>query len=98
MGEENNALNVYMNRADRVKSVLEYYLGEKLPEDWCFEAEDGFYSVRNSKGKLSFRQRDLICTKLGNPFSAGAGESEHDKFDISMAAYGNGLSGIWERN
>ena len=26
MGEPNNALSVYVNRPDRIKSVLEYYL------------------------------------------------------------------------
>lgn len=41
MGEPNNVLNVYMNRQDRLRSVLEYYLGEKLPENWRFDEEDG---------------------------------------------------------
>ena len=60
MGEPNNALAVYMNRPDRIRSVLEYYIGEKLPQDWqCVEAK-GFYTVRNARGKLSFRQRDFI--------------------------------------
>lgn len=60
MGEPNNVLNVYMNRPDRLKSVLEYYLGEKFPDDWGFEEEEGFYSARDSKEKISFRQRDRI--------------------------------------
>lgn len=60
MGEPNNVLNVYMNRADRLRSVLEYYLGEKLGADWSFEEEDGFYAVRNSRKRVSFRQRDRI--------------------------------------
>ncbi|MCI9144495.1 MAG: hypothetical protein HFH87_18065 [Lachnospiraceae bacterium] len=60
MGEPNNALGVYMNRTDRIKSVLEYYIGERLPEDWQCEEVRGFYTVRNRKGKLSFRQRDYI--------------------------------------
>nr|WP_304710229.1 hypothetical protein [uncultured Acetatifactor sp.] len=38
MGKPNNALAVYMNRPDRIRSVLEYYIGEKLPRDWqCVE-------------------------------------------------------------
>ena len=60
MGEPNNVLNVYMNRPDRMRAVLEYYLGEKLPEDWTFDEEEGFYSIRNAKGRISFRQRDRI--------------------------------------
>ena len=40
MGEPNNVLNVYMNRPDRLRSVLEYYLGEKLPDKWSFEEEE----------------------------------------------------------
>lgn len=60
MGEPNNALAVYMNRPDRMRSVLEYYLGEKLPGNWECEEVRGFYTVRNSNGKLSFRQRDYL--------------------------------------
>jgi len=60
MGEPDAALGVYMNNPDRISSVLEYYLGEKLPEDWKYEELRGLYSVRNSKGRLTHRQRDLI--------------------------------------
>ena len=60
MGEPNNALNVYMRKTDRIRSVLEYYMGQKLPESWAFEPGDGFYTLRNSKGKLSYRQRDCM--------------------------------------
>ena len=42
MGEPNNALNVYMRKTDRIRSVLEYYMGQKLPESWAFEPGDGF--------------------------------------------------------
>ncbi len=59
MGGPNNALSAYMNRPDRIKSVLEYYLGEKLPEDWQCREVRGLCTVRSSKGKLSFRQRDF---------------------------------------
>ena len=78
MGEPNNALNVYMNRPDRLRSVLEYYLGEELPEDWRLEEEEGFYSVRNSKGKISFRQRDRIKKVIAADFSFLLGlENQH---------------------
>ena len=60
MGEPNVALGVYMNNPARIRSVLEYYLGEKLPEDWKYEELKGMYPVRDSKGKLTYRQRDLI--------------------------------------
>jgi hypothetical protein len=74
MGEPNNVLNVYMSKPDRVKSVLEYHLGEKLPEDWECEVENGFYSIRSCstknvsvkhesgdvRGKISYRQRDIF--------------------------------------
>ena len=73
MGEPNNALKVYMSRPDRIRSVLEYYLGERLPEDWKCEETGGFVSTRNSNGRLSFRERDYlgkvcawgVCFKLG---------------------------------
>lgn len=60
MGKPNNVLREYMKKPERVRSVLEYYLREKLPENWEIEAEDGFYSVRDSMGKVSFRERDGI--------------------------------------
>jgi hypothetical protein len=69
MGEPNNVLNVYMSKPERIKSVLEYHLGEKLPEDWEYEVENGFYSIRSystknvsekNKLKISYRQRDIL--------------------------------------
>lgn len=48
MGKPNNALSVYMNRPDRIRSVLEYYLWERLPEDWNCEEIRGQYSVWES--------------------------------------------------
>ncbi len=60
MGEPNNALKAYMKRPDRIRSVLEYYLGEGLPEDWECSQTDGFLTVRNRKGKLTFRERDYL--------------------------------------
>lgn len=60
MGQANNALKVYMNRPDRIRSVLEYYLGEKLPIDWKCEETGATVSVRNFRGRLSFRERDYL--------------------------------------
>lgn len=60
MGEPDAALGIYMNNPDRIRSVLEYYLGERLPQDWEYKELRGLYSVRNSKGGLTHRQRDLI--------------------------------------
>ena len=60
MGEPNNALSVYVNRPDRIRDLLEYYLGMGLPEDWECEEMRGFYTVRDSRGKLSYRQRDYL--------------------------------------
>ncbi|MCM1188962.1 MAG: hypothetical protein NC541_06660 [bacterium] len=69
MGAPDVALGVYMNDPDRIRSVLEYYLGEKLPGDWEYQELKGLYPVRNSKGKLTHRQRDLI----GNAYAWGTG-------------------------
>lgn len=60
MGEPNNVLNAYMNNPHRIRSVLEYYTGEKLPEDCIMEEENAFYPIRTAKGKISFRQRDRM--------------------------------------
>lgn len=60
MGEPNSALNTYIKRPDRIRDLMEYYLGEKMPDDWeCREAE-GFLPARNTKGKLTFRERDYL--------------------------------------
>ncbi len=60
MGEPNNVLNVYMSKTERIQSVLEYYLKEKLPEGWEWYTKEGFYAIKNNRGKMSFRQRDII--------------------------------------
>ncbi len=62
MGQKNNVLNSYMSKPERIQSVLEYYINEKLPEDWASKCEDrmGFYPVRNTKGKVTYRQRDIL--------------------------------------
>lgn len=60
MGETNNVLNVFMSKPERVRSILEYYLKEKVPATWKWTDADGFCTVRNAKGKVSFRQRDIL--------------------------------------
>lgn len=107
MGEANVALGVYMNSSDRIRSVLEYYLGEKLPEDWQWEEVKGFYPTRNSKGKLTYRQRDLmgnICVR-GTYFLLGL--ENQDKINLTFPwrlmemdclAYGQELESISEKN
>jgi len=60
MGQPDIVLNTYMGRSDRIQSVLEYWVGEKLPGDWRYETEDVFFPLHNSKGKISFRQRDIL--------------------------------------
>lgn len=60
MGKPDIVLNAYMKDSNRVRSVLEYYLGEKLPEDWEWAEMRGLYPARDSKGKQTFRQRDIM--------------------------------------
>ena len=62
MGEKNIVLNTYMSKPERIQSVLEYYTKEKFPENWasvCKE-ESGFTAVKNKKGRISHRQRDIF--------------------------------------
>lgn len=49
-----------MRKPDRIRSVLEYYLGEKLPEGWTIERGEEFHAMQNAQGRISFRQRDEI--------------------------------------
>ncbi len=60
MGEANNVFNVFMSKPERIRSVLEFYLKEKVPQDWECSDANVFYTVRNGKGKVSFRQRDIL--------------------------------------
>ena len=46
MGAPNNALKAYMSRPDRIRSVLEYYLGEKL-QDLAGDYRVHLVSMRN---------------------------------------------------
>ena len=96
-----------MKKPERVRSVLEYYLGEKLPESWEIEAEDGFYSVRNSKGRISFRERDMIRrVHIGESvFLLGLENQETVNLiypwrlmEMDCLAYRDGIERIQERN
>lgn len=107
MGEPNNALKVYMSRPDRIRSVLEYYLGEKLPEDWKCEETGGFTSVRNSNGKLSFRERDYLgkvwawgmCFRLGLENQSTVNLTYPWRLlELDCLAYGREIEDIQERN
>lgn len=107
MGEPNSVLNVFMKKPDRIRSVLEYYLGEKMPEDWVLEAGDGFYSVRNSRGKMTYRQRDIIrrVRTPGFHFQLGL-ENQYTinliypwrLMEMDSCAYGEDIERIQERN
>lgn len=107
MGEANNVLNSYMNRPDRLQSVLEYYLGEKLPEGWRFEEEDGFYPVRNSRGRISFRQRDRIKRVRAGRFAFLLGLENQNAvnliypwrlMELDCQAYGQQIERLQEKN
>lgn len=107
MGEPNNALAVYMNRSDRIRSVLEYYIGEKLPQDWQCEEIRGFYTIRNTKGKLSFRQRDFLANvSMGGMHFKLALENQDSVnliypwrlMELDCLAYGREIEEIQERN
>lgn len=107
MGEPNNVLKVYMKRPDRIRSVLEYFLGRKLPQDWAVETKDGFYTVQNSKGKVSFRERDIMTRIRTKEFSFCLGLENQDAvnliypwrvMELDCRSYGEGIEEIQERN
>lgn len=107
MGEANNVLNAYMNRPDRLRSVLEYYLGEKLSEEWQFEEEDGVYPVRNSEGRMSFRQRDRIKRVRTGRFTFLLGLENQNAvnliypwrlMELDCRAYGQQIERLQEKN
>lgn len=62
MGKKNNVLNVYMNHPERIQSLLEYYIGEELPESWVLTCSDEntFFSLTGTDNKVSYRQRDIF--------------------------------------
>lgn len=107
MGAPNNALNVYMAKSERVRSILEYYLGERLPPDWTFQDVNGFYSIRNSRGKISYRQRDGIKRVCGREFHFLLGLENQQTInliypwrlmELDCLAYGTQIETIQEKN
>lgn len=81
--------------------------GEKLPEDWGFEPADGFYAVRSPKGKLSFRQRDVVRRIKAEGYSFYLGLENQDSINLifpwrlmemDSLEYGAGIERIQERN
>lgn len=107
MGEPNNALAVYMNRPDRIRDLLEYYLGEKLPAGWSCKEIRGLYTVRNAKGKLSYRQRDFLADVClwGIPFRLGLENQDSINLtfpwrlmELDCLAYGKEIEEIQEKN
>lgn len=107
MGAPDNALKAYMCRQDRIRSVLEYYLGERLPEDWECREMSGFYTIRNARGKLSFRQRDFIgeVRACGIRFRLGLENPAASNLtypwrlmEMDCLAYGNEIAKIQEQN
>ncbi len=51
MGEPNNVLRAYMKKPERIRSILEYYIGRKLPQGWVVEEIGGFTPSKIGKGK-----------------------------------------------
>lgn len=107
MGAPNNALKAYMSRPDRIRSVLEYYLGEKLPDDWACEETGGFVPVRDANGKLSFRERDFLgkARAWGFQFLLGLENQETVNLtypwrlmEMDCLTYGRNIDRIQERN
>ena len=107
MGEPNNALKAYVNRPDRIRDLLEYYLGEKLPEDWQCQEVSGFVTVRNSKGKLTFRERDFLGKACAWGFHFRLGLENQDSVNLiypwrlmewDCLTYGKEIEEIQERN
>ena len=107
MGEPNNALAVYMNRPDRIRDLLGYYLGEALPVGWSCREIRGLSTVRNSKGKLSYRQRDFMADVCLWGVSFRLGLENQDSvnltypwrlMELDCLAYGKAIDEIQERN
>lgn len=107
MGEANNALKAYIKRPDRIRSVLEYYLGKELPEDWECCQTDGFLPMRNAKGKLTFRERDYLgeVSAWGMRFLLGIENQQTMNLtypwrlmEMDCLTYGRQIEDIQERN
>lgn len=96
-----------MRKPERVRSVLEYYLGEKLSEDWTIEREEEFHAVRNADGKVSFRQRDgMKRIRAGNTVFLLGLENQNTVnlifplrlMEMDCLTYRDGVEMIQERN
>ncbi len=107
MGEANNVLQVYMQKPDRIQSVLEYFLGGKLPGDWRICEADGFYTIRKPGGRVSFRQRDIHRRIQAGHFSFQLGLENQDAINLiypfrvmemDCLAYEAGITKIQEHN
>ena len=107
MGEPNNALKAYMKRPERVRSVLEYYLGERLPEDWKCSQTDAFLPMQNVAGKLTFRERDYLgeVNAWGVRFLVGIENQQTINLtypwrlmEMDCLTYGREIEAIQERN
>ena len=82
-------------------------LEEKLPEDWRCEEVRGLYTVRNRKGKLSYRQRDF-CGKAhawGTDFRLGIENQDGRNLtfpwrlmELDCLTYGAEIEEIQEKN
>ena len=62
MGKKDAVLHTYMSKPERIKSVLEYYTKEKLPDNWVALCKDEpeFIAGKNAKGQQSYRLRDIF--------------------------------------
>lgn len=107
MGEPNNALKTYMNRPNRIRDLMEYYLGEKLPEDWECREKDGFLPMRNTKGKLTYRERDYLgeASAWGIRFLLGIENQQTVNLtypwrlmEMDCLTYGREIEAIQEKN
>ena len=99
MGEPNNALAVYMNRPERIRDLLEYYLGAGLPEDWECEEMRGVLYRQEFQGEAVLPPEGLSGKSpvKGREFPVGSGEPGFRQSDLPVAAYGAGLPGLWKR-
>ncbi len=107
MGEPNNALKAYVKRPDRIRDLLEYYLGEALPEDWECSPADGFLPVRDRRGRLTFRERDYLgeARAWGVRFLLGIENQQTANLtypwrlmEMDCLTYGREIEGIQEKN
>ncbi len=82
-------------------------LGDKLPPDWECREIRGFYTIRNTNGKLSARQRDFlgIAQAWGNRFLLGLEHQENigltfpwRLMEMDCLSYGNEIQKNQQKN